>query len=208
MSIRLRWSYSLLALLVVAQLGAAVFGLLRAGGYLGSRPLASTFPVPVSEPAPGETPGKQVEVPVHLDIPALGVSAPIDPMGLNGDRTMQVPEDFSRTGWYTGLESPGMNGTAVIVGHFDSRTGPAVFYKLKDLAPGDEIAVTMASGRIEKFVVEREAQYPKDQFPTIAVYSPTSNPTLRLITCDGVFDRQTRHYEDNYVVFANSTLQA
>ena len=142
--------------------------------------------------------------PVRIEIPKLGVSAGVDELGLNDDRSLEVPTDYGRTGWYTGLEAPGQTGTAVIAGHYDSRTGPAVFFRLSELAPGDEISVALADGRVVPFVVERSEQYRKNQFPTIAVYSPTDRPTLRLITCGGSFDRRKGHYRDNVVVYANA----
>jgi hypothetical protein len=90
----------------------------------------------------------------------------------------------------------------VIVGHVDSKTGPAVFYRLRDLRRGDRIAVVGADGRTVTFVVQRLATYAKSGFPTAAVYGPTAGPALRLVTCGGEFDRSTGHYLSNTVVYA------
>lgn len=143
-----------------------------------------------------------VRPPTRIDIPAIGVAAPIDETGLLDDGTMAVPDDFDRTGWFRGLEAPGEVGTAVIVGHLDSYTGPAVFFRIPELGGGEVIIVTRADGSTVRFVVDRVEQYAKAQFPTIAVYAPAGEPSLRILTCGGTFDRRTRHYSDNVVVYA------
>jgi hypothetical protein len=90
----------------------------------------------------------------------------------------------------------------VIAGHVDSRTGPAVFYRLRELRPGDEVRVVRADRRVVRFVVESRASYPKPDLPAERVYGPTTAPALRLITCAGSFDRRRRSYRDNLVVEA------
>jgi sortase (surface protein transpeptidase) len=140
--------------------------------------------------------------PVRVDIPAIGVSSPLVRLGLNPDRTMEVPADFQVAGWFTGAPQPGQLGPAVIAGHVDSRTGPAVFYRLRDLRPGDEIRVVRADRRVVRFKVDSVASYPKRSLPTDAVYGATTTPALRLITCAGTFDRSSRSYRDNLVVSA------
>jgi len=77
-----------------------------------------------------------------------------------------------------------------------------VFFRLRTLKPGDIIDVTRSDGRTVRFSVIAVALYPKDAFPTQAVYGPTSGPELRLVTCGGTFDRSVRSYEDNVVVDA------
>jgi hypothetical protein len=90
----------------------------------------------------------------------------------------------------------------VVVGHVDSRAGPAVFYDLRDLARGDVIELLNAGGDSVRFGVQRLERHAKDAFPTAAVYDNTSLPTLRLITCGGAFDSAARSYVDNVIVFA------
>jgi sortase (surface protein transpeptidase) len=140
--------------------------------------------------------------PVRIRIPAIGVSAAVVRLGLNRDGTLQVPADFGVTGWFTGGPAPGETGPAVIAGHIDSRRGPAVFYRLHALRPGDRVAVERADGTTVEFAVEGSAQYPKRAFPTEAVFGPSPDPLLRLITCGGTFDRSRRSYRDNVVVTA------
>lgn len=121
---------------------------------------------------------------------------------LDGDGTLRAPESFGRAGWYAEGPPPGSPGPAVIAGHVDSRSGPAVFFRLDRLRPGDEIRVLRQDGRTAAFVVTGTRQYPKAQFPGAQVYAPTADPELRLITCSGAFDRTTGHYVDNTVVSA------
>jgi hypothetical protein len=199
---------------VMQMLMGAVFGaamvLIVTGGIaansVGNPPsetvrLAADSLPPPPEPAPTNP---SVVPPVQVDIPRLGVSAPVDAIGLGDDGAIAVPQDFTRTGWYDRLEAPGQVGTAVIVGHVDSYTGPAVFFRVRELRAGDEVFVTLADGAAVRFVVERTEQYDKRKFPTIAVYGPVDRPTLRLITCGGSFDRSSGHYRDNVVVYATA----
>jgi sortase (surface protein transpeptidase) len=141
-------------------------------------------------------------VPVRIVISAIGVSAPVIPLGLNSDSTLEVPKDFSKTGWFTDGPEPGERGGAVIVGHVDSKTGPAVFYRLSELQPGDIIKVILKDGSTVRFVARSMLAVPKDNFPTKRVYTDRGAPALRLITCGGEFDESTGHYLDNYIVFA------
>ncbi len=145
---------------------------------------------------------RQVADPNRVVVPSIGVTADVVALGLEPDGTLEVPEDFDVTGWYQDGPEPGELGASVIVGHVDSYDGPAVFYRLGQLVPGDEVIVEAADGTSSTFVVERVEQYPKEQFPTQAVYGDTPGPTLRLITCGGTFDRGARSYRDNVVVFA------
>jgi sortase (surface protein transpeptidase) len=186
----------------------------------GAAPTAGAVPTVTTAPHPGER-AQPVNVapqrpaadgpkrrpqraarPVRIEIPAIGVRAPVIPLGLNSDRSLEVPTDFSEAGWWTGGPRPGEPGPAVVAGHVDSTTGPAVFYRLGDLHSGDAIVVVRRDGSRARFTVQRSERYPKSDFPTAKVYGPTSGPTLRLITCGGDFDSSTGHYVDNTVVYA------
>jgi sortase (surface protein transpeptidase) len=171
---------------------------------LATTPAAPTPASPATaRPVVARGPAKRASVPVRIDIPSIGVRAPVIRLGLNPDHTLQVPSDFAVTGWWADGPRPGEIGPAVIVGHVDSKTGPAVFYRLGQLRRGDAIRVRGADGRLARFTVQRLATYPKDRFPTQTVYGPTRGPVLRLITCSGQFDRSTGHYLSNTVVFAS-----
>jgi hypothetical protein len=90
----------------------------------------------------------------------------------------------------------------VIVGHIDSHHGPAVFFRLHELVPGQTIMIETANNAIVTFIVERIERHPKHRFPTTEVYGSTNQRALRLITCGGEFDRAVGSYRDNIVVFA------
>ena len=144
--------------------------------------------------------------PVALEIPKIAVNTAVGEVGLTPDGTIQVPPLFakpSEAAWYRYSPTPGQVGPSVIVGHVDNVYGPAVFFRLGSLAPGDHIKVTLADGTVATFVVDGVRRYPKANFPTAAVYGPTIYPALRLITCGGPFDYSTRHYLDSTVVFAS-----
>jgi len=144
----------------------------------------------------------QPAVPVRLWIPAIAVSTPLVLLGRLPDGSLEVPKDWDTAGWYDGGPRPGQPGPAVILGHVDSKSGPAVFYQLQALRPEDIVRVGLADGRKLAFSVQRVERYPKDKFPTEAVYFPTLNRELRLITCGGEFDYAAGSYRDNIVVYA------
>ena len=181
--------------------GAASSETPPAGRVISAEP-TDTIPAPPPDFVAESAPGKQY-APMRIQIPAIASSAPVDPLGLNRDGTLKVPTDFARAGYYTGRPPPGATGPAIIVAHVDSKTGPAVFKRLRDLKPGDEVTVTRADRSVVIFAVDRVESHPKKAFPTNAVYDPTPGATLRLITCGGSFDRRAGHYRDNVIAFAH-----
>jgi sortase family protein len=188
---------------------AAPVALLLVISGCGSDPPADPSPqhrlpsrqVTGDRPAPRRAP-LRVAPPRRIRIPAIGVSAPVIPLGLNKDRTIQVPKDFSKTGWYRPGPEPGEVGPAVIVGHVDSKTGPAVFFRIRELKPGNRILIRRADGSTVRFHVNGLERWPKAEFPTRRVYGRTRGPVLRLVTCSGAFDSSSGHYVDNTIVFA------
>jgi LPXTG-site transpeptidase (sortase) family protein len=144
----------------------------------------------------------QVAEPVSLVIPSIGVSTSLVHLGLTSEGALQVPPTAAVAGWYTGSPRPGSIGSSVIAGHIDSYTGPGVFYRLSDLQRGDRVYVRRADRTLAVFKVTEVQRYPKDAFPTAAVYGATPTPQLRLITCGGTFDVSTRSYLSNTVVYA------
>jgi sortase (surface protein transpeptidase) len=140
--------------------------------------------------------------PVSLTIPVIGVQTRLITLGLTADGAMQVPSSTTVAGWYTGSPRPGAIGPAVIAGHVDSLTGPGVFYRLSELLPGDRVYVRRADGTTVEFRVTAVQTYLKAYFPTEAVFGPTPDAELRLITCGGTFDYATGHYLSNVVVDA------
>ena len=145
----------------------------------------------------------QAPNPAVIRIPRLEVDAPIIPLGLQADGSIEVPEDPEQAGWWLGGPEPGEQGPAVILGHVDSQEeGPAVFFYLRYLEAGDEIHIDRVDGSTVTYVVEHTERHDKDEFPTAAVYGPTEQPTLRLVTCGGDFDFDVRTYQENVIVFA------
>jgi sortase (surface protein transpeptidase) len=141
-------------------------------------------------------------VPVRVEIPRIGVASSLDRLGRAPDGTVQEPSRWEVAGWYAPGTRPGDPGSAVILGHVDSKRGPAVFFRLRELRRGDAIVIVRADGSSVRFAVERTEQYDKQRFPTEAVYYPTLTPALRLVTCGGEFDATAGHYRSNVIVFA------
>ena len=156
----------------------------------------------------GQGPSLPRSVPMSVDIPSIGVTSRLLQLGLNGDGTIQVPSlvtSASEAAWYKYSATPGQIGASVIEGHVDSYDGPAVFYRLGALRPGDAIDVTLANGVTAIFRVTGVREYAKDKFPATLIYGPAQYAALRLITCSGAFDSSTGHYLSSTVVFASLT---
>ncbi len=145
----------------------------------------------------------RVGTPTHLRIGSIDVSTDLQPLGLLSDGTLEPPSRWQEAGWFAKGVVPGEVGPAVIAGHIDSTNGPAIFYHLDDLRPGDTATVTFTSGRPKTFVVDRIQRFPKKHFPTDTVYGPTPDAELRLVTCTGTFDAAAHSYLDNLVVSAH-----
>jgi hypothetical protein len=156
----------------------------------------------------GHGPRLRRSMPVSVDIPAIGVTSKLLHLGLNADGTIQVPSlvtSANEAAWYKYSATPGQIGASVIEGHVDSYQGPAIFYRLGALRPGDAIDVTLADGVTAIFRVTGVREYAKSKFPAKAIYGATDYAALRLITCGGVFDYATGHYLSSTVVFASLT---
>ncbi|GGM80616.1 class F sortase [Longimycelium tulufanense] len=182
-------------------------GLIGAWGWSAAR--TDSQPVSTPETVTGSVtpPSKMVlprSTPTRIDIPRIGVSSSLIGTGLNADGTIEVPsvDKPMQASWYRNSPTPGEIGPAVILGHIDSRNQPGIFFRLKELQPGDEIRVTRQDGTVATFRVERREQVAKEKFPTERVYGDTKGPELRLITCGGVFDKGSGNYKDNIIVYA------
>jgi hypothetical protein len=143
----------------------------------------------------------ETAAPVRLRVPSIDVDTGLEALGLAPDQSIEVPRQPSSAGWWAGGPRPGQVGPAVILGHVDSKTGPAVFFRLGELEAGDEVLVERADGTTARFLVTSLGRYHKAEFPSELVYYPTVEPELRLVTCGGPFDPSTGHYRDNLVVF-------
>lgn len=187
--------------LALLGLTSAVGGVLAAGAgpHHPGGPAAAGHTARPAVPAPEAT-GDAVVRPSLLTIPAIRVRSALETLTLSAARTLQVPTRPARAGWFSGGSVPGQVGPAVLVGHLDSVNGPAVFARLSFLRPDDVVTVTLTDGRVVRFLVTSIRRYPKNAFPTAAVYGPQPDPELRLITCGGTFDGH--QYLDNIVVFA------
>ncbi|MFE6761228.1 class F sortase [Streptomyces sp. NPDC057689] len=174
----------------------------------GASPAASSSrsdPAPSSTAAadPAPTATATAEPPAHVSIPSLGVDSDVMRLGLNPDRTVEVPpaDKGMTTGWYTGSAVPGEPGAAVLIGHNDTRYGRAVFHDLRKITKGADIAIRDAAGKTTHFEVTARETVSKNAFPTARVYGRTTDRALRLITCDGAFDTNG-HPVDNLIVYA------
>lgn len=140
--------------------------------------------------------------PVGLRIAAIDVTTPLVRLGLMPDRTVEVPNNPDRAGWFHLGPTPGRRGSAVILGHVDSVQGPAVFARLQELQPGDVVAVDREDGSTIRFVVRKAVLYANADFPAHRVYAATHRGRrLNLVTCGGSYDSTRGGYQSNLVVY-------
>jgi sortase (surface protein transpeptidase) len=178
-------------------------------GYVSLQPLfaprSTEPPAKVASAAPivEQTPSLPRSAPTHLEIPDIQVSTDLIELGKNADGTLEVPGDYIHAGWYRYSPTPGEIGPAIIVGHVDSYEGPAVFFYLKDLQPGQMIHITRQDGTRASFKVDNVELFDQNAFPTDAVYGNIDHAGLRLITCGGVYNTLTGRYSHNTVVYAS-----
>ena len=189
------------ALLIGA--GTAAVGVAVASQVHAPQPSAS---VAGRTGASARGPSLARSLPVSVRIPAIGVDSRLLRLGRNADGTIKVPSIRTNSGqaaWYKYSATPGQIGSSVIEGHVDSDHGPAVFFRLGALRPGDTIDVRLADGVTAIFRVTGVREYAKSRFPAKAIYDATDFAALRLITCGGAFDYATGHYAGSTVVFAS-----
>ncbi|MFF8912097.1 class F sortase [Streptomyces sp. NPDC015032] len=165
------------------------------------RPLGVPLPPP-HDPIEGA-------VPRRVEIPSIGVEAPVVARGLDEDGAIEPPPfDTPQTvGWYSNGAEPGAKGPALFVGHVDTKTEPAVFYGLSAARPGATVEVTRADGTVAEFTVDDVQVFTRERFNADKAYGPRKDgrAELRLITCGGTYDRASDSYDANVVVSAYLT---
>ncbi|WP_327590545.1 class F sortase [Nonomuraea sp. NBC_00507] len=207
---RARGNRLILAVAGVITLAGALLIWSGLSGIVGGEP--ETTPVATARPAPiiGVPLSKMARPmeaarPTAVYIPSIGVAAPLTELGLDTRGAIENPplDAPNLAGWYRYGPVPGQRGAAVITGHLDTRSGPAVFARLKEVKRGDQVQVLRADRSVAVFVVDKVEHTPKARFPAKKVYGKLAYPGLRLVTCGGAFDRQAHSYRDNTIVYAH-----
>jgi hypothetical protein len=178
----------------VFVLGVGIAGL-EVPSLWGARGVAPPQEFPVMEPSR----------PIRIAIPSIDLRAPVHGVGLADDGTIAVPAATRRheAGWYDDGPTPGQFGPAIIVGHVDTRTGPAVFHDLRRVRPGARIEVTRRDRSVAVFEVNSVERFNKTSLPLRRLYADFTRPALRLITCGGRWIGGQTGYADNIIVFAS-----
>jgi hypothetical protein len=140
-------------------------------------------------------------IPHKIDIPAVRIHSIIEPVGYLENGQMGVPGNTDRVGYLSTGILPGAAGNAIMDGHVDTYTGPAVFYPLKKLKRGDYVYVTGDDGCKLQFVVESVKFYLTSEAPIQTIFGPTEEHRLNLITCAGRYSRSKKEHEGRLVVF-------
>jgi hypothetical protein len=142
--------------------------------------------------------------PAGVRIASIGVTAAVQPVGVDARGDVAIPERVDTVGWYRFSAAPGAAaGSTVLVGHVDSaRQGKGAFYRLRDVGSGDRVVLDLAGGRRLSYRVVSRAQFPKTAVPLADLFALDGRPRLTLITCGGSFDAAASSYRDNVVITA------
>lgn len=179
-----------------------------AAPLVAAAPASPASPVPDAA-GPGRTSGAGVTLPraapTRLKIRAIAVDAPFTPLsiGASGQLDVPPPDESNLVGWFREGVTPGERGTAIVAGHVDTKTGPGVFLYLGSVRPGTLVDIAREDGSTVTFVVDSVESFSKTAFPDDRVYADTADAQLRLITCGGEYDKKTKDYKENVVVFAH-----
>ncbi|MEV0700235.1 class F sortase [Saccharopolyspora sp. NPDC050389] len=206
------WRRRVPEILLVLGLVTVAAGLGHALASGPARPHTGTVPPAHtgSPPEPASAPEAPVpvspnEVPQRVQLPTLGVDAPVQPVLPGPDHQLGVPESPGVVGWWSAGAAPSSRrGTVVLDGHVDTRsTGPGALFRVADLQPGDPLKVT-STHDTTRYRIAAVRSYPKASLPA-DLFDRTGHPRLVLITCGGLFNDSTHEYDDNIVAYAVPT---
>lgn len=171
----------------------------------GSNPKPRSTKAPTATATREPTPASVAAKPVRLRIntPEVKVDAAVEHVGKTPEGAMDVPKEWENVAWFEPGYEPGESGNSVIAGHFDSETGPAVFYEAKKLKVGDVLEVEDERGQVTKFRVSKVELFDATNAPIYEIFGPSDEAHLNLITCDGTFDREAGQYDKRLVVFSD-----
>ncbi len=158
-----------------------------------------------NSPTHAATTTQPVIPPQTLVIDKLGIRAPVEQVGKDAQGRMDIPGQKNEVAWYRLGAAPGEIGNAVIDGHVDWYTGPAIFYNLSDLTVGDKIGLIRQDGRQLNFTVTKVGIYEDSRFPLQEVFGPANTANLNLITCTGIFDHASKIYSHRLVIYSQLT---
>jgi LPXTG-site transpeptidase (sortase) family protein len=153
-------------------------------------PVSSNTPGAATSIPQGDAQARPVQQLRMLVIPAIGVNAPIEPVGRLPGGVMDVPvqRQWDGVGWYKYGPLPGKQGSAVIDGHLDRPGGlPAIFWRLHDLHVGDLVMVVNTGKPTLRFRVIKMVAYRPADAPLQQIFKNDSGKYLNLITCAGTW---------------------
>ena len=175
------------------------------GSRMGPQVMASSR---VAAPEPELQPVVQGVAPIAFQVDKFGIDAPIA-SGAVVDGVMQDPSGPWVVAWYDQLGKVRERNNVVMAGHVDYYTvGPAVFWNVRELVPGDVVRVLTEDGEAVEYAVEWAQMYDvatqlTPEVIQTEIVGDTGQESLTLITCGGPFDPATGQYLQRFVVRAN-----
>ena len=168
---------------------------------------ASAIPIYQADLAALRGAATRTPTPTTLTIASIAVSAPVEAAAVAPDGTVAIPRNAYHVGWYEFGPAPGdATGSAVIVGHRDSRTqGRGALYNLGAVNLGDQIQVRLSDGKTLAYRVVERRLYLKQGLPWATFFTNQGSPRLTVITCGGAYDPNHGGYQDNLIVTATPT---
>lgn len=141
--------------------------------------------------------------PRKLTINTLSIDSCIQPVGVDQHGAIAVPTNIHLTGWFVESALPGVEGVSIIDGHVGGRYTDAVFKRLGELHPGDDISVELGDGTIKRFeVIDSNSYSVAETTQKMFDKAPGVSNQLTLITCGGTFDAATQSYDERVIIRA------
>ena len=196
-----------LSVRAAVALGAVLALALSACGQSQAPKSAPRSPSPSSSASPSASPSASaaaVGTPARLSIPRAKVQAPVEKVGVDAQGNIGVPSAPTNVAWYDRGPAPGQPGDAILNGHVDWTTGPAVFANLRTLQPGDEVTIVTQSSQQLRFKVTASKSYDANTRPPADLFATSGPPRISLITCTGPWDVGRKQYQQRLVVTAQA----
>jgi LPXTG-site transpeptidase (sortase) family protein len=162
------------------------------GGKVDWRPVRNAGPVPTNG---------------RVQLPALGVEAPIVRVGIDSSQRMVVPTNARDIAWLDQGGIPGRTQNVVLAGHIAYSRAAGSFNRIRDLQPGDDVILRIDDKTL-RYRVVWNCQFHRDTTLADRIMGYTTVPSVTLISCGGVFDTAARTHTDRITVRAELVTSA
>jgi LPXTG-site transpeptidase (sortase) family protein len=145
------------------------------------------------------------ELPRYLRIPDIGVFARIKHTGIDSDGAVDSPANIHDVSWFKKGAKPGSStGSSLLLGHVSGWSTPGVFKNIHKLKVGSRFEVEKGSGEKIKYEVTKSEKILLADIDMAKILGTefAGVHDLKLMTCSGKYNKETKSYEERFVVYA------